>query len=130
MITRQDLTIYQGDDFLQSVPIPNPPADLNAYTARAQIRRGAADYTPLVAEMVVSLSPGPPPVINLLLPRRLSATMFGYYVWDLKMIAADGGVSALLGGRIQVIQEVTRTTDVVQLRRAYISPFAVVILKE
>jgi hypothetical protein len=108
MISQQDLTIIQGDDFAQIVAIPGASTpDLIGYSAQAQLRRGAADWNYLVVEMGASVLPTQASAV-VSIPRSETVLLYGWYVWDLQLVAPAGDITTVLGGRVQVIQEVTR----------------------
>jgi hypothetical protein len=115
-VSREDLSVYQGDDHSWVVTVRNQdgtPADITGYTARAQIRRAVADSDPIVvAEMASSVAS---PVVNLSLTRTQTATMNGRYVWDLQLTSDTGTVTTILAGNVNVKPEVTRVTVTAQL---------------
>jgi hypothetical protein len=109
MISKLQLTIYQGDDYTATVTVLNAdgtPADLDGYTPTAQIRRNVADKDPIVVADVELTVTGN--VIALALSRDVTETLSGRYVWDLQLTAADGTVTTIGAGGVQVTQEVTR----------------------
>jgi hypothetical protein len=110
MTTRQDLSIYQGDDYSATVTVSNAdgtPADLSGYSAAAQIRRKPADLSAEVeAQFLVSILS---PVIHLSLTHDETLALSGVYVWDLQLTdGASGAVITILYGQVRIAQEVTR----------------------
>jgi hypothetical protein len=114
--TREDLSVYQGDDQSWTVTVRNQdgtPAVITGFTARAQIRRGVADSDPVVvAEMAASIAS---PVVNLSLTHIQTSTMSGRYVWDLQLTSPTGEVTTILAGNVNAKAEVTRATVTAQL---------------
>jgi hypothetical protein len=108
MPSRADLRIYQGDDFGAVVTVNGgtPPDVIAGYTALAQIREDTADNCPDVAAEIVTEVASP--VINLTIPRDVTVTLCGEYVWDLQLIDPSGIVSTILAGSVVVTSEVTR----------------------
>lgn len=108
-MTRQDLDLYQGDDFGATVTVRNEdgtPADISTYTAQAQIRRAVADADPLViAEITATVES---PDIHLALSHDITATLSGRYVWDLQIVSAAGAVTTIMAGKVITTAEVTR----------------------
>jgi len=108
-MTRQSLTIYQGDDFGAIVTVNNEdgtPADISTYTAQAQIRRGAADVDPVVAAQFTATVESP--VINLTLTHDQTLLLTGTYVWDLQLVSAGGVITTIMTGPVRTSAEVTR----------------------
>jgi hypothetical protein len=108
MPSRADLRIYQGDDFGAVVTVNNGvPVDIiTGYTAKAQIREDMADACAVVAAEITADVASP--VINLSLPRDVTANLCGQYVWDLELTDPGGTVSTILAGNVIVSSEVTR----------------------
>jgi len=106
-----NLSIYQGDDYAATVNVFNidgTDADLTGYTARAQIRTGAADSTAVVAELTTTIQL--PNIISLALAHEVTATLKQAYVWDLELTDTVGTVITVLTGDVEVTLEVTRAT--------------------
>lgn len=113
-MTRQDLSIYQGDDYSAVVSVSNAdgaPADLTGYSAAAQVRRKPADLSAEVAaEFAVTIQS---PHILLSLTHEETLVLSGVYVWDLQLTAiADGAVMTIMAGQARISQEVTRAVGV------------------
>ncbi len=109
MVSRADLSIYQGDDYAAVVTVTNglPPDEVLAgFTAQAQIREDVADSTD---EVLVEISTTvQSPYINLSIPRTETVNLCGNYVWDLQVTSAEGSITTILAGNVRVTQEVTR----------------------
>lgn len=108
MPNRADLSIYQGDDYGAVVTVNNgqPPDVIAGYTARAQIREAPADECATVAAEITAVVVSP--VVNLSIPREVTVTLCGKYVWDLQLVDPSGTVSTILTGNVNVTSEVTR----------------------
>ena len=109
-VTKADLQIYQGDDYMASVKVMNDDgtdADLTGYTAQAQIRYGPADEE---EEIIVDLAPvvAPEGLIAFTIPRAVTADLSGRYQWDLQIVAGTGEVTTLLAGDVVAVKEITR----------------------
>ena len=106
---RQDLAVYQGDDWAGTVTIRNEdgtPADISGYTAQAQIRRAVADADPVVeVEMSATVES---PQVHLSIPHDETEGLSGRYVWDLQLIDGAGAITTVLAGKVIVTAEVTR----------------------
>jgi hypothetical protein len=111
MVTKANLAIYQGDDYLAVVTVSNgtsTPPDLTGYTAQAQIRSGPADSNATVlVEISTQVNPANS-TVNLTIPSAITATLSGQYAWDLELIAPDGIINTILAGSASVTPEVTR----------------------
>lgn len=109
MPARQDIEVYQGDDWAATVTVRNEDgtdADITGYTARAQVRRAVADVDPvIVVEMSAVVQS---PEIQLSIPHDVTALLSGRYVWDLQIVSAAGAVTTLLAGKVITTAEVTR----------------------
>lgn len=110
-MTREDLAIYQGDDYAAIVTVVAPdgsPADLTGFAAKAQLRRKAADLAPVEIEFAVEVES---PDIRLSLTHEETAELSGMYCWDLELTeVATGVVTTILHGQVKVTLEVTRLT--------------------
>jgi hypothetical protein len=110
-VAQADLHVYQGSDYPATVEVFNEDgsaADLTGYTAKAQVRRDIADKcADVAAEIVVNIQP---PLIHLSIPREVTETLCGRYVWDLDLIDSAGAVTTIMAGKVIVTQEVTRAT--------------------
>jgi len=119
-MTRQDLSIYQGDDYLATVTVSTAdgaPADLTGYSASAQIRRKPADFSPEVAaEFLAEIAL--PQVIILTLTNAQTLALSGVYSWDLQVTDAGGAVQTIMAGQARVTQEVTRAAGAAIAERA------------
>jgi hypothetical protein len=110
MISRQDLSIYQGDDYQAMVNVVNAdgtPADITGYSVAAQIRRKVADAASTVdAELVTEVES---PTIKLFLGHEKTVQLSGVYAWDLQLTeTATGFITTILTGKVTILQEVTR----------------------
>lgn len=107
-----NLSIYQGDDYAADVTVfeadNTTPADLTGYTAQAQIRTQAGDScaNPAATFAVTIVLPNTI-TIQLSHDQTKALTRSGY-VWDLQAINADGWITTLLAGSVQVTREVTK----------------------
>jgi hypothetical protein len=108
MPSRADLRIYQGDDYGAVVTVNGgtPPDVIAGYSAKAQIREATADDCDDVAAEIATEVVSP--LINLTLPRDVTANLCGQYVWDLQITDPDGTVTTILAGNVFVTSEVTR----------------------
>ena len=107
---RADIRIYQGDDEAWTVDVfetdDETPADLAGYTAKAQIRRDAADRAAsVVAEMSAVIDGST--VILALSHDVTEAIKCGAYVWDMQLVSETGVVQTVLAGRASVTNQVT-----------------------
>jgi hypothetical protein len=109
MADNADLLIYQGDDYSAVVNVTSgstPPSQVLAgYTALAQIRRGVADHSDVVLTIAASVNS---PYINLFISHADTTNLSGGYFWGLQLTDANGYVTTILTGKVQVTSEVTR----------------------
>lgn len=107
---KADLNIYQGDSYAAVVSVLNEDmsaADLDGYTAQAQIRTDVADKAPeVVIDMVTAMES--PNIVKLSIPHSQTATLEGRYAWDLQLVSPSGDITTVLAGKVLVTQEVTR----------------------
>jgi hypothetical protein len=102
------LKIRQGNDYAATVYVENDdgtPADLTPYTgAMAQLRRDVADVAEVVdADIACEILL--PDRIRLSIPKAVTVTLCGRYVWDLDLLPDE---LTILGGDAVVTSEVTR----------------------
>ena len=81
-------------------------ADIDGYTAKAQIRRAVADQEPEVAVEITTLVESP--LINLSIPHTQTVALQGRYVWDLQIVSPTGGITTIVAGKVKLTPEVTR----------------------
>lgn len=108
-MTTADLFVYQGDTPGWTVNVTDEggtPVDISGYTAKAQIRRAAADADPEVAAEMSAVVQSP--FVHLALTASQTAAMTGRYVWDLQLSGAGGEVITIMAGKVTVRAEVTR----------------------
>jgi hypothetical protein len=110
MAKRQNLQMYQGDDYVATVTVSNADGsatDLSGFAVKSQIRRGVADVdADVVAEFTVTIQS---PEILLALTHAQTTPLSGNYVWDLQLTDASGTVTTIMAGQVIVTQEVTRS---------------------
>lgn len=114
MAKRQDLTVFQGDDYAAMVTVSNfdrTPADLTGYTAKAQMREGIADQSWWVSAEFLCAVVLPNLVSISLTSDQTTLLRQPAYLWDLQLISPDGIVTTLLGGSVAIIFEVTRVLE-------------------
>src|SRR5215467_10077411 len=114
MAKRQNLTLYQGDDWAAMVTVLNTDgtaADLTGYTAQAQIREGVADQSWLIAASFTCAVVLPNLISISLTTAQTTLLRQPSYRWDLQVTSASGIVTTLLAGEVQMIFEVTRLGD-------------------
>ena len=101
------LQLYQGDDYFATVTVTDSsgPADLSDYTAKAQIRLGSADQSPVLVTIAAAISS---PDILLSIPASQTLLLSGTYRWDLQLTSSGGVVTTLLSGPVSVQPEITR----------------------
>lgn len=91
-------------------PCENIPQDLTGWEAGAQLRRRVADRAPVVAEMTVFWTDPKNGRFVLSLDHTITQTLRGHYTWDLQMAKPDGWRMTVMGGCVNVTQDVTRAT--------------------
>jgi len=111
MVQRQDIDIYQGDDWAAEVYVTDDQgnvADLTGYTAKSEIRLYTADQSPdVLVEMGTSID-GPKGIITLT-AQSIDTTKLVYdrYCWDIQVTDSIGVTVTLLTGYVNMYQEVT-----------------------
>src|SRR5262245_31138429 len=108
-LTRDDLKIYQGDDYAGTVTVRNDdgtPADLTGYTAQSQIRRAVADSEPVIAVQITTTIDSPN--ILLAIPKEETEPLSGRYTWDLQLTSSGNAITTIMAGKVIVTPEVTR----------------------
>ncbi|PWT79186.1 MAG: hypothetical protein C5B60_00105 [Chloroflexi bacterium] len=108
---RQDLTLYQGDDWAAMVCVNNSDgtaADLNGYSVQAHIREGVADQSwDRAAELTCAIVL--PNQISISLTNRQTTQLTQpSYRWDLQIVSPDGITTTIMAGQVRVLLEVTR----------------------
>lgn len=109
MPTSAAMPIYQGDDLNAIVEVKDSTgaaADLTGYAAAAQIRKRVADFEPEVTVEIETVVASPN--VYLSIPKTITETLKGQYVWDLQLTSDTGVVTTVLMGKVNVLQEVTR----------------------
>lgn len=103
---KQDLDLYQGDDFYLDVTVKNQdgtPADLSGAVSTAQVRTVPEDPT-ILASFVTSITTN---VIHLhLLAADAAGLIPGPAFWDLQVAMPD--ITTLIAGKVTIHAEVTR----------------------
>jgi hypothetical protein len=105
-----DLSIYRGDNFgfqvvLWEDPDKTTPVDLTGATAKAEIRDNPGGV--LSVAFVCTITP--PNTVALALDAA-AAAMVRAGVWDLQITRADGWISTVLGGAVELTPDVTDST--------------------
>jgi len=110
MLSRADLTVYQGDDYRATVEVTDgvtpPDQILTGYSALAQIRSGPADSNPAVIVAIQTAIASP--YVNLLIPHDQTIALKGKLVWDLQLTAPDGTITTVLAGSVFPTLEISR----------------------
>lgn len=103
---KQDIALYQGDDFYLDITVKNQdgtPANIAAATPKAQIRTVPEDPT-ILASFVATITTN---VIHLHLLAAASALLIpGPAYWDIQIAMPD--VTTLMAGKVTIHAEVTR----------------------
>jgi hypothetical protein len=111
MVTRTDLSVYQGDDMAWRVTVTledgTTPADITGYTAQAQIRRNVADQDPVIVDTFSAVVQSPD--VLLALTHDQTKVLCGRYLWDLQLTSSAGAITTILRGNVNVTAEVTAT---------------------
>lgn len=108
-LTKEDLKIYQGDDYSGTVTVRNEdgtPADLTGYTAQSQIRRAVADAEPEIAVQITTTVVSPNVLLSI--PRIETEPLQGRYTWDLQLTTDGNQIITIMAGKVIVTPEVTR----------------------
>ena len=108
-VSKQDLIIYQGDDYAATCTVKNEdgtPADIDGYTAQAQIRRAVADADPVVVVEIGCEVQSP--LVLLSIPHAETEQLSGRYTWDLQLTTTEAQILTILAGKVIVTSEVTR----------------------
>ena len=109
-VTKANLDVMQGDDYAASVFITNAdgtPADIDGYTAQAQIRRDVADEARRVEVEITTTVESPN--VTLSIPHAQTQLLTASsYVWDLQLTSPTNGIVTVLAGAVVVTREVTR----------------------
>ena len=109
-VSKADLAIYQGSSYAATVTVAytdGSPVDLTGYTAKAQLRNGAADCNPeVVYEIGTSITL--PDKVTLSIPHATTSTLKGRYAWDLDLTSPEDAITTILAGNANVTAEVTR----------------------
>lgn len=112
MFARQNLEIYQGDDFAVAVQVLGAdglPADLTGYTALAQIRFDVADKDFEVACEIATVVDIENSQVNLSIHHDVTTLLTeGRYVWDMQLTSPTDVVTTVIAGSVSVVLEVSR----------------------
>jgi hypothetical protein len=107
-----DLKVYRGDTggfriTVTDSEVPPGPVDVSTATWDADIRLKATDATVITSFDVVPVT-GDVSSVDVKLPSDKSYMLDGNCVYDVQM-TLDGNVYTLVGGKITVTQDVSRT---------------------
>jgi hypothetical protein len=110
---KQDLTIYQGDDFRLRIlfSASGAPVDMSGHSFAAQVRAGPVDANPdpPLASFTCTLSDPVGGELVLELPHSATAALGATAkAWDLQSTDPAGKVTTYVSGAVAVTLEVTR----------------------
>ena len=122
LYSRENISIYQGDDWAAAVKIFEAdgitPADLTGYTALAQVRTDVADEAPeVVCEFQCVIDVAESQVNISLHHSQTEQFTETKYQFDLELTSPADVVSTVLAGSITVVLEVSRLVPYVDHRR-------------
>jgi hypothetical protein len=106
---RYDIKIYQGDTFRFTLVLKDALdelVNLTGYTGKAQFR--ASIGSSLVQELSVTFpTPANGEVVISLTAAQTNNIPGGSYKWDLELTDASSNVRTLIGGIVEVIEDIT-----------------------
>lgn len=102
--------ILRGDDFADVVTInegaPAAPVDVSTRTFTAQLRQTPAGD--VVATFSIDMTAAASGEVGYSLADTITEDLAGSYVWDFQQETAGGVIRTLMGGKFEVIPDVTR----------------------